>query len=98
MTEAGTRTGRPPISAQNTALQGVRSGEACREYYWRGVRTTSLIHWRVFSSTGPAVRLFLAARSALIFWRTILPSPANTAAAITGNSTDFGFSAIPQSY
>jgi hypothetical protein len=34
----------------------------------------------------------------LIFCRTILPSPANTAATTTGNTTDFGFSAMPQSY
>jgi hypothetical protein len=33
----------------------------------------------------------------LIFCKTILPSPAKTAAAITGNSTDFDFSAIQQS-
>jgi hypothetical protein len=65
--------------------------------YWRGVRTTSLIHCLVFSSTGPVTRVSRARRSAFIFWNTILPRPANTAAATTGNSTDFEFSAIQQS-
>jgi hypothetical protein len=61
---------------------------------YRGVRTTSLIHCRVFSSTGPVTRFSLANRSALIFWSTIRPSPANTAAATMGNSTDLDFAAI----
>ena len=65
--------------------------------YCRGVLTTSLIHCLVFSSSGPADRFSRANRSALIFCRTIRPSPANTAAAITGNSTDLDFSAIQQS-
>jgi len=62
--------------------------------YWRGVRTTSLIHCLVFSSTGPAIRVSRASRSAFTFWNTILPRPAKTAAATIGNSTDFEFSAI----
>ncbi len=66
--------------------------------YCRGVRTTSLIHARVFASTGPATLVDLAARSALIFCRTIRPSPANTATATTDNTTDFGFSAMRTSY
>jgi len=80
--------------AREDALE-TREGRARR--YWRGVRTTSLIHCRVFSSTGPATLFSRAKRSALIFWNTILPSPANTAAATMGNSTDFEFSAIQQS-
>ena len=55
-----------------------------RVSYWRGVRTTSLIHARVFSSSGPASLVCFAARSALIFCRTIRPSPANTAADLDG--------------
>ncbi|MDQ0798529.1 hypothetical protein QF050_000168 [Arthrobacter sp. SLBN-112] len=46
---------------------------------------------------GPAARVSRAKRSAFTFCSTILPRPANTAAATIGKSTDLEFCAINQS-
>lgn len=82
----------------DTERTGIHAGAAGlrvrRPGYCRGVLTTSLIQARVFSSRGPATLLSLAARPAFTFCKTILPSPASTAVASTGNNTDFGFSAM----
>jgi hypothetical protein len=74
-----------------------KRGFGREQRYGRIPLKASLILALVEASGGTEIRFSLAARSAFIRWKTILPRPAKTAARTTGKTIDLAFSAMPQS-